>query len=1241
MTPDYLATLLSALTADQFERWLCEYANCVYDLPTPAARIGRGGQSQKGVDVDAFTRDGERIGIQAKRYRSAKLTKAGIEAELAAAHAYEPALDRYIIATTNPRDAALQEHARKLAIHGKPHVEVVALENLAETAANYTQLKRILLACVVSSADLQLLVSELSQMLPGPASTADDPRGRRELPENLRKIDDWINAGYPQRALDELDTQAPQGLSSDARRLRCRAYFTLGRYQDVVLLTQEELVCERPDARVLAIGAQAANELGKTERSDDWLRLAMTLTSDSHRSAVVAADIRVRGDRDAASFERIEEFARKTGVDLDSVASALADCAAKLGEIDQALQWYEVAKASTPQLPVGVELNMLCTRARKAIAQAIAGRASTSDHLDVIASEIDAMAREIATLEIQEYRRILWNMAGAVYWVADRHVEAARSWEHLLSVDPLDRDVWIRRCLLTLNAGVPIFEMPAERLAMLDSLSRIVYGSALRTAGRVDEARHLVEQELSTGKLNLQEQSAAQSELFRIRQAVADDISFSEALEHVDGYGHTVAMALWSINNLDLATSDEVHLLRQKLLTWSDADLEPAQKVALVASLIRHDMGDVALIWLADLEKFAFDSFGNVVDADIADLVCNLYETLLCFDDAIRLRTYFAETQPSSATATLALARVQYIAGRRVESYNTLEQALRREISSHRVLLNFVILARQLGRLRQARRFVRTLSFGPGATATEHQCLVQAQHLLGLRGGPERIEGVRKGFLTPGNAAPIFGAGLRRRRPGNRPVGYGSVVQIDLPGVFRGEALLSEQAGAPVPWVDTLDPANHPWVADLLGHGTGDSVVISSGAHKGKCVSIEAVRDVDDWIFRRAHTLVQQSEPSVTGVQAFEGTIAQQIDVMKKQLVVRRDSTRQVLRNATEHRVPIAKLAAHFDTTPRDFFASQETWIPSSHPGTQEAIEADEMTLQQVRDWIFDPVTVLLMVTIGAEELASALPHQPTLTRQAAWQLFDWYMQEREGLRATAHLQLAEDGRLAYYELGAARRAATLKFWRRVQRVVANNFELVDATCLNPAPELASAVDLLGTPTVSGMSHAKSADRALISEEVFIRDCAQLLFPRTAVASLHQLICHACAEQWISRTKATRWLAALINLGWTWIGFPGWMLAHAITLEKQPKGSIANAFMTRLRTAEPGPALGLLINVLRNLDFGAYRHTDSNRLRAALGSALPMIDRKDRQAVAESYRSLSGSRAERATRRMLREWADR
>lgn len=90
-----------------------------------AERNGRQGQEQAGVDVYGYnSKHREHTGIQCKKRiwktkpgadsPSNTLTTAEIDEEIKAATQFSPKLDRFVIATTGPRDADLQEYIRNI-----------------------------------------------------------------------------------------------------------------------------------------------------------------------------------------------------------------------------------------------------------------------------------------------------------------------------------------------------------------------------------------------------------------------------------------------------------------------------------------------------------------------------------------------------------------------------------------------------------------------------------------------------------------------------------------------------------------------------------------------------------------------------------------------------------------------------------------------------------------------------------------------------------------------------------------------------------------------------------------------------------------------------------------------------------------------------------------------------------------------------------------------------------------------
>jgi len=81
-----------------------------------AERNGRSGQRQHGVDIYGQPREmgGRYAGIQCKRFAEGRLTQQAVEREVAEAEDFSPPLAEYTIATTESRDAAVQEVVRQI-----------------------------------------------------------------------------------------------------------------------------------------------------------------------------------------------------------------------------------------------------------------------------------------------------------------------------------------------------------------------------------------------------------------------------------------------------------------------------------------------------------------------------------------------------------------------------------------------------------------------------------------------------------------------------------------------------------------------------------------------------------------------------------------------------------------------------------------------------------------------------------------------------------------------------------------------------------------------------------------------------------------------------------------------------------------------------------------------------------------------------------------------------------------------
>lgn len=103
-----------------------------WDDPS-AQRNGRQGQPQAGVDVFGLKK-GKQVGVQCKlrdQHYGARVAVAELKEEVAKAKTFEPKLTEFVLATTAPKDVALQKAARKLSTTAL-RVVVMAWEDLVE-----------------------------------------------------------------------------------------------------------------------------------------------------------------------------------------------------------------------------------------------------------------------------------------------------------------------------------------------------------------------------------------------------------------------------------------------------------------------------------------------------------------------------------------------------------------------------------------------------------------------------------------------------------------------------------------------------------------------------------------------------------------------------------------------------------------------------------------------------------------------------------------------------------------------------------------------------------------------------------------------------------------------------------------------------------------------------------------------------------------------------------------------------
>lgn len=104
-----------------FERWACDLFSAEWE--TNAKIHGRTGQPQHGVDIYAQPKgSSEWYGVQCKKkdeLAGSNLTVDELRKEVEKAKEFTPPLTRFIIATTGPRDASVQQYARQFSVENQ------------------------------------------------------------------------------------------------------------------------------------------------------------------------------------------------------------------------------------------------------------------------------------------------------------------------------------------------------------------------------------------------------------------------------------------------------------------------------------------------------------------------------------------------------------------------------------------------------------------------------------------------------------------------------------------------------------------------------------------------------------------------------------------------------------------------------------------------------------------------------------------------------------------------------------------------------------------------------------------------------------------------------------------------------------------------------------------------------------------------------------------------------------------
>lgn len=205
---------------EPFETFCLELFRTHLDAPL-LQRYGRKGQKQHGVDLAGVMKGGLQVGVQCKaRARNRMVSASDLDKEVTKAKLFRPKLDRFLLATTAPRDAALQSHAANLTRdheqRGIFSVYVLAFEDLQDILrANHRLAVEL---CNLNTARASVALSEIhlhSTTINSIRSPAADIR------LDQRSASEWIRAGHAEAAVDLLTRRKTEqwAILDDSERL--------------------------------------------------------------------------------------------------------------------------------------------------------------------------------------------------------------------------------------------------------------------------------------------------------------------------------------------------------------------------------------------------------------------------------------------------------------------------------------------------------------------------------------------------------------------------------------------------------------------------------------------------------------------------------------------------------------------------------------------------------------------------------------------------------------------------------------------------------------------------------------------------------------------------------------------------------------------------------------------------------------------------------------------------------------
>lgn len=1195
---------------DEFEVLSAKLLTLVYASKDPAQLHGRSGQTQHGIDMTLRSGDGRFIGGQSKRYVATALTSTKLEKEIDAAHSIEPPLDVLIILTTARRDAKLKALADRALLHGKPAVFIWFWEDFVDRCDEHGMLSD-LLRPYPPRYHLEALAKQgVAVQLLTPGASLDPPS--TSVSPLKHEMSTLLLQGRAGEVVARLGGQVL--LDEDLQLTLARAHYQRGDDKQALALGENST-----SARV-----QGLVGLIRARRGDRHGARAAALRARAAATAIelpYVVALEIAGelvDAQRPTYETLLAMVPPALADTPEIRGVLGDAALSHDQFKLAIEHYNHAEAHDLHPSLSRRLAIQAASLGLVLANMPSGELELrgAGQRAQITQVRDAMARELRPELDMKFQRMLLHNLGIAASLLGEAVAAVAYARQAVELAPDDASFW-RRWLYVLT----IYNQPhdhelAQRAPASDASVQLMLSDMEDRACERSSARARVERALALPDLS--EDIIARLEAQRILldgPPGPPDLKRAQALLDLASTLPRPAPAI--VRLVPFLSSPTFKPLVEPFFAWfatTDlAGLEADDQLALAAVLVEQGFAE-RLERLLHLLRARFRLADGSVDPTVAPLLLDVLIARNRLNEAIEASQQWTEAFATSSHARHVRMRVLVKRGELEKAYRELETTAAVTMSSAPLIYHFVYLARVMGHAHNARRLLRRWSLPPVRSTRDLQALYFA---LAATRDP-RLETLALESLHPGAgldqvAAPMLGATIRHLRTRqSEKVRANSVVTLRR---VAGAELIYWMGESPSP---VQGVARADWLGPLLDHRVSDVVRLEKGPFAGESVTVVSIKQPVTLLVDHATQLGQ-----ATGdLEAIQGSPDELIAKMRTHLEAQREATRRRFELASAHLLPAVAIADVFNRSPREFSQALENWTPKCHTGTTPDLETEDQILRKVDRWVLEPLTICLIVETELESLISAQAFPPWVTSETRKTLQDWYLQERESVRARGMMRMRDDQRLEIHEITTLQRRAHREYWRRVERFV--------DTCCEPAPRppddvatrFAGYEGAIDAGTVSALTVAVAQGTGVLSDELAIRAIATA--DGVQAVSLRGLLARALHEKQLPALVVTKMFVRLASTGRTFLALPLRTLHLALQLPSSERRLALEKLMKAIRNADPmtvWPA-ALRLMIANDLDRATDRRRgiDRRALVRLLLANLPPLDASHRRAF---YRALT------------------